>query len=313
MPGTEEWTKKYEPKRLEDMVLHPSIRDKLRRVLRTFPSMILFSPPGMGKGTFTNIFLNETRFDHMWINASDERGIDKVRADVSHFAMSGSANTWFPIGSSDAQTEQNHPHFNIVVFNEADSLTSEAQKSLKQLMEDVEKHCRFIFMTNNIDKIEDAIRSRCIEVEFKKPPPRDILNFLEKILENEGVRYDEYTVSTFVSKYYPDIRKIIKEIRANCENGVLKGTDILSEEERVNKTLVDLKLFLAFNNYSIKGFYHKIKDRLEDRLSERQFYYLLEKNHNKKVSRKKKLAVIKIIEQNPLYKEWLHQYLMMEK
>jgi DNA polymerase III delta prime subunit len=313
MAGTAEWTSKYEPKRLEDMILHPGIKDKLSNALRTYPNMILFCPPGMGKGTFTNIFLEETGFDNMWINASNENGVDVIRNRVGPFVTSGSVKEFFSYDESRASLKVNNANLNVVVFNEADYLTPEAQASLRQLMEDVGKFSRFIFMTNNINRIEDAIKSRCMEVEFKDPPIEEILAFMERILNNENIQYDGGILATFVQNQYPDIRKTINEIKSHCVEGRLLSGETTSIERMLNRILIDLRLYMAFYNIDRREIYGRIKDVLEEPVSERQFYYLLKDNGTKNVRERKKVVVVKAIQENLPYKQWLHDYMKLDE
>ena len=128
------WTFKYEPTSFENLIVNPDIRPKLKKALTEIPNMFLYGPPGIGKGTFAHIMLKETGLPSMWVNASDHTGIDNIREHVRPFATAAAIT--IP---------------KIVVMNEADALSdgkSGAQKMLRQLMEDVHKICRFIFLAN---------------------------------------------------------------------------------------------------------------------------------------------------------------------
>lgn len=224
------WTFKYEPKTFEDMILNEDIKPKLRKVVEedNWPGLMLYGTAGVGKGTFTNILLKETGYDNMWLNASDETGIDIVRDKVSHFATS------MPLTK-----------MQIVVLNESDSLTSSgkqnAQKILKQLMEDVHKITRFIFLTNNISEMIDELKSRCWVLNISNPPIKEIGKFALDILRKENVEFKGKDVIDIVKKCYPDIRKTIWTLHENTIDDKLTGS-LLSASEPIYKKIFTLLL-----------------------------------------------------------------------
>jgi len=210
------WTFKYEPQNLNEMVLNDTIRPKLEKAIKEVPNLLLYGSAGVGKGTFTKIYLKETDLPNMWINASDKTGIDFIREDVKPFAYAGSAK------------------LKIVILNEADALSkgqSGAQKMLKQLMEDVQELCRFILMTNEVHQILSPIRSRCIEIPFDNPPKRDIGLFMANILRTEGIKFESKVLANLIKKCYPDIRKTIWAMQENSIDGELRDSDIYSPED----------------------------------------------------------------------------------
>ena len=182
--------------------------------------------------------------------------------------------------------ENKYRALKVVVFNEAENLSPEAEASLRELMETVEKRCKFIFMTNNINKIDQAIKSRCLMVEITDPPINNILKYMEKILDEEGVTYEEGAIVTFVGNCYPDIRKTINEIKGNCSDNHLECGEIIQREQVIDNVLLDLKWYITFNNKKKREIYNQIKDRLEIEVSERQFYYLLNDANTKNVSKR---------------------------
>lgn len=217
------WTFKYEPKKFEDMILNDNIKPKLKKAIEEVPNIMLFGKPGVGKGTFANILLRETGFDNMWINASDETGIDTIRDKVRSFSTA--------LGITPLK---------IVVLNEADSLSQGAQgaqKMLKQLIEDVHKICRFIFLTNNLNLMMEEIQSRCQVITVDNPPIKDIGLFCSKILKAEGVEYQNATLISIIKKCYPDIRKTIWALQENTIKGKLVG-DLISTSEALFKEIL---------------------------------------------------------------------------
>lgn len=220
------WTFKYEPKKLDDMILNEDIKPKLEKAIEELPNLMLYGRAGVGKGTFANILLNETGYDKMWLNASDETGIDIVREKISPFATS------MPLTK-----------MQIVVLNESDSLTStskqNAQKMLKQLMEDVHKITRFIFLTNNINEMIEELKSRCEVIHICSPPSKEIGKFALKILRSEKIKFEGKDVMDIVKKCYPDIRKTIWALQENSINGKLTGS-MISATEALNKKILQL-------------------------------------------------------------------------
>ena len=183
------WTFDYHPSKFEDLILNDEIKPKLKKALDEIPNIILYGPAGVGKGSFANVFLETTGFDNIFINASDETGIDFIRNEVRQFA------------TAYARTK-----YKIVVFNEADSLSytskQSAQKMLKQLIEDVHSITRFIFLTNNINDIMSEIKSRCWVIEVGNPPKKEIGKLCLKILRNKKIKFKHYSIrSSCQSKY----------------------------------------------------------------------------------------------------------------
>ena len=304
------WTKKYEPRDLNEMVLNTDVRTTLDNVIRKPQSIILYGASGVGKGTFTNIFLKKTGCDEMWKNASNETGIDMIRNSIIPFADSGIRTKWFKPSGSNA-IEGTHISLKCVVLNEAENLSKEAQASLREVIERSDKRCKFIFMTNNLGRIDNAIKSRCLIVEIKKPPIPDILRLLESILEKEEVEYDSETLINFVHRNYPDIRRIINDLQGHCNQDRIVFDEQVSLNHNLDRVLLDLKMHMTFNNKEKRELYESLKDHFEYPVGERQFYYLLSGNGVKKVSDQKKAGVINCVLEKIPVKDWLEDYMRM--
>ncbi len=139
------WVYKYQPNNIDDIILNKEIKGKLSKALDEIPNLLLYGTPGIGKGCFANLMIKKDNIDYMWINASDETGIDVFRNKVRPFA-----------------TAMCMKDLKVVVLNEADSLTSGpqgSQKILRQLMEDCYKLCRFILICNYEGYIIPEIKS----------------------------------------------------------------------------------------------------------------------------------------------------------
>ena len=236
------WSFKHEPLTFDGVILSKDIKPKLKKIIKELPNILLYGTPGIGKGTYTKILLKESGCDYLWINASDETGIDTIRDKVRSFA-----------------TSMGITPLKIVVLNEADSLSSGqqgAQKILRQLMEDVHKITRFIFLANYEQYIIPEIKSRCQVIKIDNPPAKEIFHFCTRILDQERVKYDNKTVLSIVKKCYPDIRKTIQALQENSMDGKLVGDAIHASESVWNDILdsiirkdIDMVRKLLRSNY----------------------------------------------------------------
>lgn len=223
MKSTKMWPFKYEPKTLDEMILHPDIKPILKEFLTKQPNILLVGNAGIGKGTFTNIFLKETGLDFIKINGSDETGIDTMRNKVRSFATS--------LGTSNLK---------IVVINESDFLSLNAQAILRDLMEQVQDITRFIFMCNYGHKMMPEILSRCQVVELNNPPAKEIYRHCEMILKKENIIVkNPKVVIELIKKLYPDIRRIINTLQMSIVNGILDTIKYESSSD-IYKQFIDL-------------------------------------------------------------------------
>ena len=217
------WVYKYQPKTFEDIVLNEEIKPKLRKAMKEMPNMLIYGTPGIGKGCFANIFKEMNNIDYMWINASDENGIEVFRSKIRPFA-----------------TAMCLKDMKIVVLNEADSLTAGpqgSQKLLRQLMEDTYKLCRFIIICNYDGYIIPEIKSRCQVIKFDNPPKKEVGLLCVKILKKEKVKFEPSTMIDIIHKCYPDIRRTINVLQENTVDGKLIGSRVDSSEETFDKIL----------------------------------------------------------------------------
>jgi len=222
------WSFHYEPKTIDEMVLNEDIRKRFKKFVKELPNIMLYGHPGVGKGTFAHILLKETGLPKLWINASDETGIDAMRDKVRSFATSMAS----------------HGDMKIVVLNEGDSLTSGmqgSQKMLRQLMEDTQKITRFILLCNYDRYIIPELRSRFTTLKIENPPKTEIAKFCFMILKNENIKLNKETVDhikQIVEKCYPDIRRTINVLQENCIDGSLIGSR-LSKSEGIWKIILE--------------------------------------------------------------------------
>jgi DNA polymerase III delta prime subunit len=203
------WIQKYEPTKLEDMVLNVRTRKRLEFVANNICSAILHGPPGTGKNTFMNVLKEQaqrenTMYHYYWFNAGKDGGIDIVREKVHHYVIHGRGGYEFQ-----GFTRR------YVVFNEAEKLTKDAQIVLREIQEKY-YWINFIFMCNDFSKIDLALKSRFIEVKMENPSTGDAINFVRKILAAENIEVDGIPLSNLVGKATIggrlDMRKLIMEL-----------------------------------------------------------------------------------------------------
>ena len=224
------WVFKYEPKSLNEMCVHPDKKVILNKILTELPNTLIAGKPGTGKGTFMNILLNQNIDDKklsvLKINASMENSIDDIRTKVSKFARAYDTN------------------IKIVYLNEADRISQAGQDGLRQLMEDVNKNCRFFFVANNEEKITDAIKSRCgYHLDLNDPKGKDILVRCLQILKKENIKVkSKSALVELIKKCYPDIRKTIGVLQANCIDGELNNITYSSISDLYETIFQDMLL-----------------------------------------------------------------------
>jgi replication factor C small subunit len=185
------FTEKYRPKTFDDVVgLDPKFKE-----IKEIPNLLLAGKCGIGKTTLAKIVTKDS--DVLYLNASDERGIDVIRDKVKGFVSSASIEN----------------KRKIVHFDEADGLTFDAQNSLRNLIEEYASNARFIFTCNNIAKIIEPLRSRCMEINLASPPKADIAKYLANIIKSEQMVVDPSDLSSIITAHYPDIRSMVNDLQ----------------------------------------------------------------------------------------------------
>lgn len=234
------WVEKYRPKSLKDIVLTDDNYTFFSSLNDEMPHIMLWGTPGTGKTTLAKIIVNHIlKCQYLYINASDENGVDTIRNKVISFSQ---------IKSFDGKKK-------VVILDESDGLTNEGQRILRNVMEEYAENTRFILTANYFNKIIEPIRSRCILFNLK-PSTSDVLKRCLYILEKENIKIDEENknnLSVFVEKRYPDLRRIINDLQkfsidkkfdlnngSNTTNlavdifrGLLKKDDILTIRKNV--------------------------------------------------------------------------------
>ncbi len=208
MPKSVPWIEKYRPKKLEDVIYQDDTINMFKNSIQTnnLPHMLLYGPPGTGKTTSILIIANilfgphKVRERVMELNASDDRGINVVRNKIMNFAKEN-------LGTADPDYPS--PPFKIIILDEADSMTKEAQSALKKIIETNSKTTRFCLICNYISKIIDPIQSRCSKMRFKPIKPVLMVDRLAFIASNENLDISKECVEIITKNCDGDMRKAI--------------------------------------------------------------------------------------------------------
>ena len=201
------WVEKYRPSSLDTYIGNDHLKSKVSIYLESgdLPHLLLFGRAGTGKTTLAKLLVNNIECDYLYINASDENNVDTVRTKVKNFAST--------IGFKDLK---------IIILDECDYITPNAQAALRNLMETFSKHCRFILTCNYVERIIDPIQSRCQLFQIIPPSKKEVAQKLHNILIEENVNGELEDIKILVDSGYPDIRRVINSAQRNVVRGKLK-------------------------------------------------------------------------------------------
>ena len=217
---------KYRPNILENYVGNKNIKSVISKYLEQndIQNFIFYGPAGTGKTTLAKLIVNNLECDYVYINASDERGIETIRDKVSGFA---SVASFKPL--------------KVVILDEADFLTIQAQASLRNIIETFSRTTRFILTCNYVERIIDPLQSRCQVLKVVPPTKKITALHLLKILDQENIKHTDEDIISIVNQFYPDLRKCINAIQANTVNSQLKlDESVLFSSNYVNEVISEL-------------------------------------------------------------------------
>ena len=216
------WVEKYRPKKISDLVNQKEIMGSLNALLKNqseMPHLLFSGSAGVGK-TSTAICISRDILGKHWqdysleLNASDERGIGMVREKVKKFSRFAGLDTEIP--------------FKIIILDEADEMTSDAQTALRRIIEDTAKYCRFILIANNLSKIIEPIQSRCVVFKFTRISNKEISSQLKFIAQKEKIKADEKGLETICDYVNGDIRHAINILQAAASRGSIDVSGVKS-------------------------------------------------------------------------------------
>jgi DNA polymerase III delta prime subunit len=200
------WVEKYRPTTLDTYIGNEHLKSKVSVYLESgdLPHLLLYGKAGTGKTTLAKLLVNNIECDYMYINASDENSVDTVRNKVRGFAST--------MGFKD---------YKIIILDECDYITPNAQAALRNLMETFSKHCRFILTCNFVERIIDPIQSRCQSFQVIPPSKKEVAVHMTNILKEEGIASKVDDIAGLVNAGYPDIRWVINSCQRQCVDGML--------------------------------------------------------------------------------------------
>jgi replication factor C small subunit len=230
------WVEKFRPNTLEGYVGNEQIKTTIQKYLdqNDIQNFLFYGPAGCGKTTLAKLIINNLDCDYIYINASDENGVDTIREKVKSFASVASFKP-----------------FKVVILDEADFITIQGQAALRNVIETYSRSTRFILTCNYIERIIDPLQSRCQVLKIVPPSKNEVAFHIMNILKKEEVDCSADDLKLVINQHYPDIRKMLNTLQMSV-NGTEITVDksILVSNNYKNKVLMELckPTTKSFNN-----------------------------------------------------------------
>ena len=238
------WVERYRPTEINTYIGNDHLKSKIDIYLESgdLPHLLLYGRAGTGKTTLAKLLVSNIECDYLYINASDENNVETVRTKVKNFAST--------VGFKDMK---------VIILDECDYITPNAQAALRNVMETFSKHCRFILTCNFVERIIDPIQSRCQSFQIIPPSKGEVAKHIHEILLSENVISEMDDLKVLIDSGYPDIRRILNSAQRNVVKGKLKldKTSILQNDYK-------LKLLKILETQNKKDAFKNIRKLLLD-------------------------------------------------
>ena len=260
---------KYRPIKIADCVLPKNIKTMFEDIAKTgdVPNLILNGGAGCGKTTVAKALCNELGIDYLFVNASEDSGIDVLRTRIRNFAST------VALGGGKK----------VVILDEADYLNPQStQPALRGFIDELAANCRFIMTCNFKSRIIEPLHSRCTVIDFKIPnkeKPELAQEFLARakfVMDSEGINYDEKVVAQLIVKNFPDFRRVLNLIQRYSVSGAIDSGILATSSDITVKSLIEAMKKKDFNSIrkwavdnadkEMAGIFRKIYDSLQDNI-----------------------------------------------
>lgn len=257
------WTEAYRPKTISDCILPERLKKPFQEYVtqKNIPNLLLAGGAGVGKTTVAKAMCEEVGCDYMIINGSDENGVDMVRDKIKTYASSMSL-----AGGR-----------KVIIIDEADYLSPNAQAAFRNAIESFASNCSFIFTCNFKNKLIEPLHSRCAVIDFalknneKAQMAAQFFKRIQGILRSEEVEFDDKVIAEVVKKHFPDFRRVINELQrfsqlGSIDTGILTQIGDVSISEVVKflreKDFGSIRKWVASNDIDPTELYRKLYDNM---------------------------------------------------
>ena len=236
------WVEKYRPEKINEFINQESTIKRLKPIIKNssaMPHLLFAGPPGTGKTTLGIIIAKSILGDNwqeysILLNASDERGINTIRNRVKTFARYADNREKIP--------------FKMIILDEADEMTNDAQTALRRIMEETSKSCRFILIGNYISNIIEPIQSRCAIFNFTRINEKELIKQLELICKNENIKFEEQGLEEISEITNGDLRSAINLLQSCASLGDINMKNIQKASGHSFKSKIEEILELSLDN-----------------------------------------------------------------